>query len=165
MGGKHRKSRYDSSSLSATDTSDSSSSESSDCEVSFVANHSHRHKSQHRINKLKHKKNKKHKKDRRLGHQALRAQNHVTVNTKNISIMVQNIIKSKSITQILTPTEQIIRRDIAVEILMAGISKIELHTTQKGINLIIDITIEIKINMTGHQKQIPMIVITGIGML
>ena len=62
MGGKHRKSRYDSSSLSATDTSDSSS---SDSEVSFVVNHSHRHKSQHRINKLKHKKNKKHKKDRR----------------------------------------------------------------------------------------------------
>ena len=65
MGGKHRKSRYDSSSLSATDTSDSSSSESSDSEVSFVVNHSHRHKSQHRINKFKHKKNKKHKKDRR----------------------------------------------------------------------------------------------------
>ena len=65
MGGKHRKSRYDSSSLSATDTSDSSSSKSSDSEVSFVLNHSHRHKSQHRINKLKHKKNKMHKKDRR----------------------------------------------------------------------------------------------------
>ena len=65
MGGKHRKSRYDSSSLSVTDTSDSSSSESSDSEVIFVLNHSHRYKSQHRINKLKHKKNKKHKKDRR----------------------------------------------------------------------------------------------------
>ena len=37
--------------------------------------------------------------------------------------MVQNIIKSKSITQIVTPTEQI-------EILMTGIAKIELHTTQ-----------------------------------
>ena len=118
MGGKHRKSRYDSSSLSATDTSDSSYSESSDSEVTFVLNHSHGHKSQHRINKLKH-------------------------------------IKSKSITQIVTPTEQI-------EILMTGIAKIELHTTQKGINLTMDITIEIKIIMIGHQKQIPM---TGIPML
>ena len=78
--------------------------------------------------------------------------------------MVQNIIKSKSITQIVTPTEQIMR-DIAIEILMTGIAKIELHTTQKGINLTMDITIEIKINMIGHQKQIPMIGITGIGML
>ena len=64
-GGKHRKSRYDSSSLSAIDTSDSSSLESSDSEVPFVLNHSHRHKSQHRIKKSKHKKNKRHKKDRR----------------------------------------------------------------------------------------------------
>ena len=139
MGGKHRKSRYDSSSLSAKDTSNSSSSKSSDPEVSFVLNHSHRHKSQHRINKLKHKKNKKHKKDRR---------NHVNVNTKNISIMVQNIIKSKSITQIVTPTEQI-------EILMTGIAKIELHTTQKGINLMMDITTEIKIIMKGTKSRFP----------
>ena len=79
--------------------------------------------------------------------------------------MVQNIIKSKSITQIVTPTEQIIRRDIAIEILMTGITKIELHTTQKGINLTMDITIEIKIVLIGHQKQILMIGITGIGML
>ena len=55
--------------------------------------------------------------------------------------------------------EQIIRRDIAIEILMTGIARIELHTTQKGINLTKDITIEIKIVMIGHQKQ------TGIGML
>ena len=48
---------------------------------------------------------------------------------------------------------------------MTGIAKIELHTTQKGINLMMDITIEIKIVMIGHQKQIPMIGITGIGML
>ena len=65
MGGKHRKSRYDSSSSSDSDTSDSSSLESSDSEVPFVLNHSHRHKSQHRIKKSKHKKNKRHKKDRR----------------------------------------------------------------------------------------------------
>ena len=65
MGGKHRKSRYDSSSSSDSDTSDSSSLESSDSEVPFVLNHSHRHKSQHRIRKSKHKKNKRHKKDRR----------------------------------------------------------------------------------------------------
>ena len=79
--------------------------------------------------------------------------------------MVQNIIKSKSITQIVTPTEQIIKRDIAIEILMTGIARIELRTTQKGINLMMDITIQIKIVMIGHQKQIPMIGITGIGML
>ena len=76
--------------------------------------------------------------------------------------MVQNITKSKSITQIVTPTEQMIRRDMVIEILMTGITKIELHTTQKGINLMIDITIEIKVVMIGHQKQIPM---TGIPML
>ena len=79
--------------------------------------------------------------------------------------MVQNIIKSKSITQIVTPTEQIIKRDIVIEILMTGIARIELRTTQKGINLMMDITIQIKIVMIGHQKQIPMIGITGIGML
>ena len=61
----HRKSRYDSSSSSDSDTSDSSSLESSDSEVPFVLSHSHRHKSQHRIKKSKHKKNKRHKKDRR----------------------------------------------------------------------------------------------------
>ena len=65
MRGKHRKSRYDSSSSSDSDTSDSSSLESSDSEVPFVLNHSHRHKSQHRIKKSKHKKNRKHKKYRR----------------------------------------------------------------------------------------------------
>ena len=65
MGGKHRKSRYDSSSSSDSDTSDSSSLESSDSEVPFVLNHSHRHKSQHRIKKSKHKKNKGHKKGRK----------------------------------------------------------------------------------------------------
>ena len=65
MGGKHRKSRYDSSSSSDSDTFDSSSLESSDSEVPFVLNHSHRHKSQDRIKKSKHKKNKKHKKDKR----------------------------------------------------------------------------------------------------
>ena len=65
MGGKHRKSRYDSSLSSDSDTSDSSSLESSDSEVPFVLNHSHRHKSQHRIKKSKCKKNKRHKKDRR----------------------------------------------------------------------------------------------------
>ena len=79
--------------------------------------------------------------------------------------MVQNIIKSKNITQIVTPTEQIIRRDIVMEILMTGITKIELHTTHKGINLMIDITIEIKVVMIGHQKQIPMTGIAGIAML
>ena len=79
--------------------------------------------------------------------------------------MVQNITKSKSITQIVTPTEQIIRRDIVIEILMTGIARIELHTTQKGINFMMDIIIEIKIVMIGHQKQIPMIGITGTGML
>ena len=76
--------------------------------------------------------------------------------------MVQNITKSKSITQIVTSTEQMIRRDMVIEILMTGITKIELRTTQKGINLMIDITIEIKVVMIGHQKQIPM---TGIPML
>ena len=60
--------------------------------------------------------------------------------------MVQNIIKSKSITQIVTPKEQIKWRDIVIEILMTGIARKELHTTQKGINLTMDITIEIKIN-------------------
>ena len=70
--------------------------------------------------------------------------------------MVQNITKSKSITQIVTPTEQMIRRDMVIEILMTGITKIEVHTTQKGINLMIDITIEIKVVIIGHQKQIPM---------
>ena len=70
--------------------------------------------------------------------------------------MVQNI------TQIVTSTEWMIRRDMVIEILMTGITKIELHTTQKGINLMIDITIEIKVVMIGHQKQIPM---TGIPML
>ena len=65
MGEKYRKSRYDSSSSSDSDTSDSSSLESSDSEVPFVLNHSHRHKSQHRIKKSKHKKNKRQKKDRR----------------------------------------------------------------------------------------------------
>ena len=89
----------------------------------------------------------------------------MNINTENTSIMVQNITNSKSITQIVTPTEQMIGRNIAIEILMTGIAKIELHTTQKGINLTMDITIEIKINMIGHQKQIPMIGITGIGML
>ena len=39
--------------------------------------------------------------------------------------MVQNITKSKSITQIETPTEQMIRRDMVIEILMTGIIKIE----------------------------------------
>ena len=48
---------------------------------------------------------------------------------------------------------------------MTGIARIELHTTQKGINLTMDITIEIKIVMIGHQKQIPMICITGIGIM
>ena len=76
--------------------------------------------------------------------------------------MVQNITKSKSITQIIAPTEQMVRRDMVIEILMTGTTKIELHTTQKGINLMIDITIEIKVVMIGHQKQIPM---TGIDML
>ena len=117
MGGKYRKSRYDSSSLSATDTSDSSS---SDSEVSFVSNHSHRHKSQHRINKLNTRRIKSTRKIEGIGHQALTAENHLNVNTKNISIMVQNIIKSKSTTQIVTPTEQIMR-DIVIEILMTGI--------------------------------------------
>ena len=65
MGGKHKKSRYDSSSSSDSDTSDSSSLESSDSKVPFILNHSHRHKSQHRIKKSKHKKNIRHKKDRR----------------------------------------------------------------------------------------------------
>ena len=66
--------------------------------------------------------------------------------------MVQNITKSKSITQIVTPTEQMIRRDMVIEILMTGIARIELCTTQKGINMMMDITIEIKIVMIGHQK-------------
>ena len=158
---KHRKSRYDSSSSSDSDTSDSSSLESSDSEVPFVLNHFHRHKSQHRIKKSKHKKNKGIRKIEGIGHRALTAQNHVNVNTKNTSIMVQNVTKSKSITQIVTPTEQMIRRDMVTEILMTGITKIELHTTQKRINLM-DITIEIKIVMISHQKQIPM---TGIPML
>ena len=70
--------------------------------------------------------------------------------------MVQNITKSKSITQIVMPTKQMIRRDMVIEILMTGITKIELHTTQKGINLMIDITIEINVVVIGHQKQIPM---------
>ena len=48
---------------------------------------------------------------------------------------------------------------MVIEILVTGIIKIEQHTTQKGINLMIDITIEIKVVMIGHQKQIPM---TGI---
>ena len=65
MGGKHRKSRYDSSSSSDSDTSDSSSLESSDSEVPFVLNHSHRHKSQHRTKKSNNKKNEKHKKDKK----------------------------------------------------------------------------------------------------
>ena len=73
--------------------------------------------------------------------------------------MVQNITKSKSITQIVAPTEQMIRRDMVIEILMTGSTKIELHTTHKGINLMIDITMEIKVVMIGHQKQISM---TGI---
>ena len=111
MGGKHRKSRYDSSSSSDSDTSDSSSLESSDSEVPFVLNHSHRHKSQHRIKKSKHKKNKRHKKDRRCRSSSSDSLESCEHKHKNTSIMVQNIIKSKSITQIVTPTEQIIRRD------------------------------------------------------
>ena len=75
--------------------------------------------------------------------------------------MVQNITKSKSITQIVTPSEQVIRRDIVTEILMTG----ELHTTQKEINLMIDIITDIRVVMIGHQKQIPMTGITGIAML
>ena len=39
-----------------------------------------------------------------------------------------------------------------IEILMTGITKIELHTTQKGIYLIIDVTIKIKVVMIDHQK-------------
>ena len=91
MGGKHRKSRYDSSSSSDSDTSDSSPLEFSDSEVPFVLNHSHKHKSQHRIKRSKHKKNKSIRKIEGIGHWALTAQNHVSVNTKNTSIMVQNI--------------------------------------------------------------------------
>ena len=124
MGGKHRKSRYDSSSSSDSDTSDSSSLESSDSEVPFVLNHSHRHKSQHRIKKSKHKKNKRHKKDRR--YRSSSSDSSESCERKhNTSIMVQNITKSKSITQVVTPTEQMIRRDMVIEILMIGIIKIE----------------------------------------
>ena len=68
MGGKHRKSRYNSSLSSDSDTSDSSSLESSDSEVPFVLNRSHRHKSQYRIKKSKHRRIKGIRKIKGIGH-------------------------------------------------------------------------------------------------
>ena len=158
MGEKHRKSRYDSSSSSDSDTSDSSSLESSDSEVPFVLNHSHRH----RIKKSKHKKNKRHKKDRRYRSSSSDSSESCERKHKKHKHYGSKHHKSKSITQIVTSTVQMIRKDMVIEILMTGITKIELLTTQKGINLMIDITIEIKVVMIGHLKQIPM---TGIPML
>ena len=145
---KHRKSRYDSSSSSDSDTSDSSSLESSDSEVPFVLNHSHRH----RIKKSKHKKNKRHKKDRRHRSSSSDSSESCECKHKKHKHYGSKHHKKQSIIQIVTPTEQMIRRDMVIEILMTGITKIELHTTQKEINLMIDITIEIKVVMIGHQK-------------
>ena len=54
--------------------------------------------------------------------------------------------------QIATPSEQIVRRDIVTGILMIGITAIDKHFIQKGINLMIDITFKIKMVMLGHQK-------------
>ena len=159
MGGKHRKSRYDSSSPSDSDTSDSSSLESSDSEVPFVLNHSHRHRSYHRIKKSKHKKNKRHKKDRRYRSSSSDSSESCECKHKKHKHYGSKHHKKQKHHTNSNPTEWRIRRDIVIEILMTGITKIELHTTQKGINLITDITIEIKVVMIGHQKQIPM---TGI---
>ena len=61
MGGKHRKSRYESSSSSDSETSDSSSSDTSDSDLDT----SHKHKSHHKTGRSRHKKHRKHKKDRR----------------------------------------------------------------------------------------------------
>ena len=61
MGGKHRKSGYESSSSSDSETSDSSSSDTSDSDLDT----SRKHKSHHKTGRSKHMKHRKHKKDRR----------------------------------------------------------------------------------------------------
>ena len=60
MGGKCRRSRYESSSFSDSETSHSSSSDTSDSDSGT----SHRHKSHYKTGRSRHKKHRKHKKDR-----------------------------------------------------------------------------------------------------
>ena len=94
MGGKCRRSRYESSSFSDSKTSHSSSSDTSDS----YSDTSCRHKScttkqvdqdTRNIESIR--------KIEDLDHQALKVQYHLTINIGNINIIVQNITKSINI--------------------------------------------------------------------
>ena len=100
-----------------------------------------------------------------IGHWALTAQNHVNVNTKKHKHYGSKYHQQQKHHTNSNPHRIDDKERHSDRNLMTGITKIELHTTQKGINLMIDITIEIKVVMISHQKQIPMTGIAGIAML
>ena len=113
MGGKCRKSRYESSSSSDSETSDSSSSDTSDSNLDTSC----KHKSHHKTGRSRHQKHRKHKKIGDVDHQALIVQYHLTINIGNINIPVQNITKSINILSIqsMNNAKQIMDFTIGIE--------------------------------------------------